>query len=77
MTPINSLGVLIGLESIAVFTDPEDWWKHQEEITQELSKYLATQKTEYWLSILDSADVWCAPVLTLPELVEHDGFAQL
>ncbi len=77
MTPINSLGELIGLESIAVFTNPEDWWSHQEVITQALSKYLATQKTEHWLSILDKADVWCAPVLTLPELVEHEGFAQL
>ena len=77
MTPINSLGELIGLESIASFTNPEDWWSHQEEITQALSKYLATQKTEHWLNILDAADVWCAPVLTLPELVEHDGFAQL
>jgi crotonobetainyl-CoA:carnitine CoA-transferase CaiB-like acyl-CoA transferase len=77
MTPINSLGELIGLESIASFTNPEDWWSHQEEITQALSKYLATQKTDHWLSILDAADVWCAPVLTLPELVEHEGFTQL
>ena len=77
MTPINSLGNLIGLESIASFTNPEDWWSHQEEITQELSKHLATKETEYWLNILDGADVWCAPVLTLTELVEHEGFAQL
>jgi CoA:oxalate CoA-transferase len=77
MTPVNSLGELIGLESIAAFTNPEDWWSNQEIITQALSKYLASQKTEHWLGILDAADVWCAPVLTLPELVEHDGFAQL
>ena len=77
MTPIDSLGVLIGLESISGFTDPEDWWKHQEEITKELSKHLESKATEHWLNILDAADVWCAPVLTLPELVEHEGFAQL
>jgi crotonobetainyl-CoA:carnitine CoA-transferase CaiB-like acyl-CoA transferase len=77
MTPINSLGVLIGLESISGFTDPEAWWKHQEEITKELSKHLESKATEHWLEILDAADVWCAPVLTLPELVEHEGFAQL
>ena len=77
MTPVNSLGELIGLESIAAFTNPDDWWRHQDEITQQLSTHLHTQKTDHWLSILDVADVWCAPVLTLPELVEHEGFAQL
>jgi CoA:oxalate CoA-transferase len=29
------------------------------------------------LGILDEADVWCAPVLTLPELVSHEGFLEL
>ena len=27
--------------------------------------------------MLDAADVWCAPVLTLEELVAHDGFASI
>jgi crotonobetainyl-CoA:carnitine CoA-transferase CaiB-like acyl-CoA transferase len=26
---------------------------------------------------LDAADIWCAPVLTLPELIAHDGFKEL
>lgn len=77
MTPVNSLGDLIGLATIATYANPDDWWTHQEEITEALSKHLATQKSEYWLDILDGADVWCAPVLTLPELVAHEGFAHL
>ena len=28
-------------------------------------------------NILDAADIWCAPVLTLPELMAHDGFKDL
>ena len=42
-----------------------------------LTDRLALGSTEHWLSILDAADVWCAPVLTLPELVEHEGFQEL
>jgi crotonobetainyl-CoA:carnitine CoA-transferase CaiB-like acyl-CoA transferase len=26
---------------------------------------------------LDAADIWCAPVLTLPELIAHDGFKEI
>lgn len=42
-----------------------------------LTDRLALGTTDHWLSILDSADVWCAPVLTLPELIEHEGFQGL
>jgi crotonobetainyl-CoA:carnitine CoA-transferase CaiB-like acyl-CoA transferase len=38
---------------------------------------LSSQSTESWLEILDAADIWCAPVLTLPELISHDGFKEL
>ena len=33
--------------------------------------------TAAWLAILDAADVWCAPVLTLDELIESEGFAAI
>lgn len=42
-----------------------------------LTEKLSTATTDHWLAILDSADVWCAPVLTLPELVHHEGFQEL
>ena len=42
-----------------------------------LSSRLRLHPTEHWLTILDAADIWCAPVLTLPELVAHEGFAAL
>jgi crotonobetainyl-CoA:carnitine CoA-transferase CaiB-like acyl-CoA transferase len=64
---------LLGVD-LSQFEDPKSWWSHQEEIMGSLSAQLATNTTEHWLSILDAADIWCAPVLTLPELVSHDGF---
>ncbi len=59
------------------YTDPDAWWTQQTTITRALADHLATQSTEHWLALLDAADVWCAPVLTLPELVGHDGFRAL
>ncbi|GAA1208240.1 CaiB/BaiF CoA-transferase family protein [Rhodoglobus aureus] len=77
MTSVPELGALIGLAELAQYTDPDTWWSEQAAITRALSDRLATQWTEHWLEILDEADVWCAPVLTLPELIGHDGFLAL
>ncbi len=77
MTPVPQLGALIGLPALEQYTDPASWWSEQTVITRALTDHLATQSTEHWLAILDAADIWCAPVLTLPELVAHDGFRTL
>jgi crotonobetainyl-CoA:carnitine CoA-transferase CaiB-like acyl-CoA transferase len=76
MNPIPKLGELLGID-LSAYEDPATWWSHQEEIMAILSEKLATASTEIWLAILDAADVWCAPVLTLSELVEHEGFSGL
>ena len=76
MTPIPALGALLGVY-LDEYEDPESWWNHQEAIMKKLSAMLATNSTEHWLAILDKADIWCAPVLTLPELVSHEGFAAI
>lgn len=77
MTSVPELGSLIGLATLEQYTDPDTWWSEQTAITRALADHLATQSTEHWLTILDAADVWCAPVLTLPELVSHEGFLAL
>jgi crotonobetainyl-CoA:carnitine CoA-transferase CaiB-like acyl-CoA transferase len=77
MTPVPELGVLVGLPEFEQYHDPESWWSEQTAITRALADRLATRSTEHWLRILDAADIWCAPVLTLPELVGHEGFLAL
>lgn len=76
MTPVPQLGTLLGLD-FSMYEDPKSWWSNQSEITNKLSDLLGTQSTDHWLAILDKADIWCAPVLTLPELIEHEGFKGL
>jgi len=73
MTPIPELGKLLGVD-LNQYKDPKSWWSDQEIIMKTLSAALVTNTTEYWLNILDGADIWCAPVLTLPELTSHEGF---
>jgi CoA:oxalate CoA-transferase len=40
----------------------------------ELPALLRSRTTDAWLDLLDGDDVWCSPVLTLEELLEHDAF---
>lgn len=77
MNPIPKLGELLGIDELVTLTDPGEWWSRQEEVEDLLAAHLATQTTDHWLRLLDATDVWCAPVLTLEELVAHDGFAAI
>jgi crotonobetainyl-CoA:carnitine CoA-transferase CaiB-like acyl-CoA transferase len=74
MNPVPVIGRLLELPEVAAMTDPQQWWDRQEEIEELLSERLRTRTRDEWLAVLDAEDVWCAPVLTLDELVEHDGF---
>lgn len=76
MTPIPILGNLLGVD-LSAYEDPKSWWSDQEDIMKALSSKLIARNVEVWLEILDAADIWCAPVLTLPELVAHEGFKAL
>ncbi len=76
MTPIPGLGKLLGID-LSAYEDPKSWWSEQDVIMKALSAQLVKHSTEHWLSILDAADIWCAPVLSLPELIVHEGFKEL
>lgn len=77
MNPVPRIGELLDLPELTALTDPQDAWDRQEWIEERLAERFATQSTDHWLAILDAADVWCAPVLTLEQLVAHDGFAAI
>lgn len=77
MNPVPVLGRLLELPELLAYTDEQQWWDHADEITATISTRLETASTAHWLALLDAADVWCAPVLTLEELVASDGFAAI
>lgn len=77
MNPVPAVGRLLGLPELEQMTDPQSWWDNRDAITDQLAARLRTGRTEHWLAVLDEADVWCAPVLRLEELVASDGFAAI
>ncbi len=77
MNPIPKLGALLELPVLEEMTDPQEAWDRQEEIEAILAARFALGTTQSWLDILDAADVWCAPVLTLDELMASDGFTAI
>jgi CoA:oxalate CoA-transferase len=77
MNPIPKIGELLEIPELVAMIDEATWWSDQEHISELLAARFATDSTDHWLAVLDGADVWCAPVLTLEQLVEHEGFAAI
>jgi crotonobetainyl-CoA:carnitine CoA-transferase CaiB-like acyl-CoA transferase len=74
MNPVDRIGELLGIPELAAMVDPDLWWEQQDAISEVLAAHFSRESTEHWLALLDPADVWCAPVLTLEQLVDHEGF---
>ncbi|WJL97019.1 CaiB/BaiF CoA-transferase family protein [Microbacterium sp. ET2] len=77
MNPVPKLGALLDLPVLEGMIDPQLAWDQQERIEAILAARFATGTTQHWLDILDAADVWCAPVLTLDELLDSEGFVAI
>jgi crotonobetainyl-CoA:carnitine CoA-transferase CaiB-like acyl-CoA transferase len=56
---------------------PENKFELRDEIKTVLAKHLKTQETQYWLDILEPADIWCSNVLNYQQLFEQEGFEVL
>lgn len=76
MNPLPKLAELLELEELRGFSVDEAWTRRSE-IERMIADRLSARPTQDWLDVLDAADVWCAPVLTLEQLTEHEGFAAI
>ncbi len=74
MTPLPQLGELLDLNSIKDLHDQKEWFTKRDEIKKNIGDWIEKQTTEYWLSILEPADIWCAKVLDWETMVKHEGF---
>ncbi len=77
MTPIPGLGELIDCPPLLTYIDPRRWFTERDTIKALIAARLRQATTAHWLSILEPADIWCADVLTWPQLLAHDGFRVL
>jgi len=74
MTPLPKLGELINLDSIKNLEDQKEWFTKRDEIKKSIGDWIVTKTTEYWLGILEPADIWCAEVLDWEKMLKHEGF---
>lgn len=74
MASILQIGELLSCKPLLKYTDPANWYTQREEIKAILQTHLKLADTEHWLSLLEPADVWCAPVLSWDKLMGHEGF---
>lgn len=77
MTPIERLSRLLPCEALAPFADPALAFARRDEIKTVIARRLAEQPTAHWLARLEPEGVWCADVLTWPQLVGREGFEAL
>lgn len=75
MGSIPVLAELLKCDALLQF--PENKFGLRDEIKNILAKHLLTQNTEFWLNILEPADIWCAKVLNYQELFAEEGFKVL
>ncbi len=74
MSDIVLLGTLLQCEPLKQFSNSQEWFSKRDEIKKILAQHFETQNTKHWLSILEQADVWCAPVLNYDELINEEGY---
>lgn len=77
MGAIPKLGELLTCEPLLTYTDSSRWFAERDNIKAILADHLLPKTSEYWLNILEPADIWCANVMNWQQLIEHDGFKVL
>ncbi|MFH6936666.1 CaiB/BaiF CoA transferase family protein [Flavobacterium sp. FlaQc-30] len=75
MGSIPVLASLLKCDELLPF--PENKFTLRDEIKNILASHLLTQETQFWLDILEPADIWCAGVLNYEQLFKEDGFKVL
>ncbi|MEN2398958.1 CaiB/BaiF CoA-transferase family protein [Flavobacterium sp. MC2016-06] len=75
MGSIPVLASLLKCDELLAY--PENKFTLRDEIKNILASHLQTQDTQFWLDILEPADIWCAGVLNYQQLFAEDGFKVL
>ncbi|EWY38646.1 hypothetical protein N825_12605 [Skermanella stibiiresistens SB22] len=78
MTPLDKLGRLLDMPELgAAAAEPGAAFRDRDAIKRMLSDRLATGGNVQWLKLLRAADVWCAPVLDWPTMLDNEAFRRL
>lgn len=76
MNPLAKLAPLFEMPQLASITKLESF-DNRDQIKRDIAARLKQKTTADWLAILEPADIWCAPILDWPALLEHEAFKAL
>lgn len=77
MGDIQQLAGLLACDALLPYTVKGEWFTKRDEIKTILANHLSTESTDYWLAILQPADIWCAPVHNYETLRQQEGYQAL
>lgn len=78
MTPLPQIADLMELSLPEDWlNDPQTWFSQRDAIQSVIAEAVARNKLSHWLTVFEPADIWCAPIMSWPELLAHPGFERL
>jgi crotonobetainyl-CoA:carnitine CoA-transferase CaiB-like acyl-CoA transferase len=77
MVDIIKLGQLLHCAPLEAFKDASKWFDQRDEIKSIIASHLTSNTCDFWLSLLEPADVWCAKVLDYKALMEEEAYQAL
>ncbi|WP_018969785.1 CaiB/BaiF CoA transferase family protein [Rubritalea marina] len=77
MGNVPQLGALLNCPALCDYSDSSTWFSQRDAIKSILSEHIAQQSTQYWLDILEPADIWCSEVLDWSTLRQSEGYKAL
>src|SRR5271166_535741 len=76
MTPLDTLAEVIGLPAVAGLSGTAAF-ERRDAIKRTIADHIATERTAYWLELMQPADIWCAEVLDWPALFASEAFRRM
>jgi crotonobetainyl-CoA:carnitine CoA-transferase CaiB-like acyl-CoA transferase len=74
-TSLPVLGELLHLEELKEIGGLPQSFIERDRVYELLSDHFITGSSDHWLELLRSKDLWCAPVLTHDQIIEHEQLA--
>lgn len=76
MMPLAKLAPLLDLDPDSVAGEGSGF-AERDRLKALIAERIATRSTDAWLDLLGAHDIWCAPVLDWPALLQSDAFRRL
>ncbi len=77
ITPIPRLAEVMEVGIEEAMKPRKGWFTYRDELMALFAKKFLTKTNQEWLDIFEPLDIWCGRVLSLDEILEHEGYKTL